>query len=37
MTDAVPPNYIERAIVDGHAKITGEGKTERIRYIVYRC
>ena len=25
--------YLERAIRDGHAKLTGEGKTEKITYI----
>ena len=25
--------YLYRAIIDGHAELTGEGKTERIRYI----
>lgn len=25
--------YLERAIEDGHAKLTGEGKTQRIHYI----
>ena len=25
--------YLERAIEDGHAKIVGEGRNERIRYI----
>jgi hypothetical protein len=29
MTD---PNYLQRAIDDNHAEITGEGKTQRIRY-----
>jgi type I restriction enzyme M protein len=32
MTDKVQPNFIERALADGHAEITGEGKTERIVY-----
>lgn len=25
--------YLDRAIADGHAKFTGEGKSERIHYI----
>jgi type I restriction enzyme M protein len=33
MTDFAQPNFIERAIADGYAEITGEGKSERIRYI----
>ena len=33
MTDFVQPSFVERAILDGHAQITGEGKSERIRYI----
>ena len=32
MTDTVQPTFIERAVADGHAAITGEGKTERILY-----
>lgn len=28
-----PKTYLEQAIEDGHAKITGEGKTQRIHYI----
>lgn len=25
--------YLDRALIDGHAKITGEGRNERIHYI----
>jgi type I restriction enzyme M protein len=32
MPDAQEITYIERAITDGHAEITGEGKSERIHY-----
>jgi type I restriction enzyme M protein len=32
MTDPVQPTFIERAVADGYAVITGEGKTERILY-----
>ena len=28
-----PKTYLEQAIEDGHAKITGDGKTQRIHYI----
>lgn len=27
------PTYLERAIKDGHAKLTGEGKNEKITYV----
>ena len=33
MIDPERLTFIERAVVDGHAQITGEGKAERIRYI----
>ena len=26
-------NYLERAIADGHAKLTGEGKQQKILYV----
>ena len=26
-------NYLERAVTDGHAKFSGDGKTERIHYV----
>ena len=26
-------NYLERAISDGHAKLTGEGKQQKILYV----
>jgi type I restriction enzyme M protein len=32
MPDAQELTYIERAIADGYAEITGEGKSERIHY-----
>jgi type I restriction enzyme M protein len=32
MTHALEPSFIERALADGHAEITGEGKAERIHY-----
>jgi type I restriction enzyme M protein len=32
MTDTVQPSLIERALADGYAMITGDGKTERILY-----
>jgi len=32
MTEKVQPTFIEQALADGHAEITGEGKAERIRY-----
>ena len=32
MPDDKAKTYLERALADGHAEITGEGKTERIRY-----
>lgn len=28
-----PPNFLERAIVDGHAIVEGEGRGRRIRYV----
>ncbi len=33
MQDAQPETYLKRAIADGHAELTGEGKSERIRYV----
>lgn len=33
MKDSSQPSFIERAIADGHAEISVEGKSERIRYI----
>jgi len=35
-TTAMPetqPTFLSRALDDGHARLTGEGKTERIHYI----
>jgi type I restriction enzyme M protein len=32
MTETAQPTFVERAIYDGHVQITGEGKSERIRY-----
>ncbi len=26
-------SYLERAITDGHAKLTGEGKQQKILYV----
>jgi len=33
MTESLQPTFIERAIADGLAEITGEGRSERIRYV----
>ncbi len=33
MIDSAQPTFVERAIADGHAQITGEGKSERIQYV----
>ncbi len=29
----MPETYLDRAIADGHAKLAGEGKAERIHYL----
>jgi type I restriction enzyme M protein len=33
MSDGEKHTFIERAIADGHAELSGEGKAERIRYV----
>lgn len=33
MSVETPQTYLEQAIEDGHAELTGEGKKERIHYI----
>jgi len=33
MPDKTEPTFLERAVTDGHAKFTGEGKTERSHYV----
>ena len=33
MTDAPSQTFLPRALADGHAVITGEGRNERIRYV----
>ena len=33
MTDAPPQTFLARALADGHAEITGEGRNERIHYL----
>ena len=33
MSDGEKHSFIERAILDGLAELTGEGKSERIHYI----
>ncbi len=33
MTDASSQTFLARALADGHAEITGEGRNERIRYV----
>ncbi len=33
MTDAPSQTFLARALADGHAEITGEGRNERIRYV----
>ena len=32
-TPLTADTYLSRALVDGHAEITGEGRNERIRYV----
>jgi type I restriction enzyme M protein len=33
MSEKAKHSYTERALADGHAQLTGEGKSERIRYM----
>jgi type I restriction enzyme M protein len=33
MPDKTEPTFLERAIADGHAKLTGEGKQQKILYV----
>ena len=33
MSDGEKHTFIERAIADGYAELSGEGKTERVRYV----
>jgi type I restriction enzyme M protein len=34
MSDTPDITFLERAITDGHVKFSGEGKTERVHYLV---
>ncbi len=29
-------NYLDRAIADGHARLSGEGKQQKITYVVFK-
>jgi len=34
MSDTPDITFLERALADGHVKFSGEGKTERVHYLV---
>lgn len=36
MPNSTESTFLERAIADGHARFTGEGKTERIQYLAIK-